>query len=106
MILVNVATVSPPSTVHDPELANNDAGDVNLFVPRANLVLAKTATPSFYVPGEALTFTIDVTDDGPGSAIGARVRDPLNGALAGFTWTCVGIQRWCDLRHAVGHRRD
>jgi len=59
--------------------------------PTVDLTATKTATPSPYVAGKPLTYTVTVTNGGPSDAIGATVSDPLPAALAGagFTWSCA-----------------
>ncbi|MFJ4190606.1 hypothetical protein [Kitasatospora sp. NPDC089509] len=53
------------------------------------LSIAKTASPTTYVPGRTLTYTVVVSNSGPAPAVGAAVRDALPSALSGFTWTCA-----------------
>jgi uncharacterized repeat protein (TIGR01451 family) len=56
-----------------------------------DLAVTKTASPNPYTPGHALTYTVTVTNGGPGDAVGVTIADPLPSALAGagFTWTCT-----------------
>jgi len=56
-----------------------------------DLSVAKTSTPNPYVPGQPLTYTVTVTNKGPGDAAGVAVSDPLPSELAGagFKWTCT-----------------
>jgi uncharacterized repeat protein (TIGR01451 family) len=56
-----------------------------------DLHVTKTASPNPYTPGQPLTYTVTVTNDGPGTARGFTVSDPLPAQLAsgGFTWTCA-----------------
>jgi uncharacterized repeat protein (TIGR01451 family) len=87
--LTNTATVTAPAGIPDPVLANNEATDVNPADLIADLRIAKASTPNPYVPGEPLTYTVVVTNAGPSDALGARVRDPLPPAFAGFAWSCT-----------------
>jgi uncharacterized repeat protein (TIGR01451 family) len=88
--LTNAAAVLPAAGVIDPNAANNRSQVVTVPAPQAELQITKTATPSPYVPGMPLTFTITATNAGPGAVVGAPVSDTLAPALAGFTWTCAG----------------
>ncbi|MFF2073563.1 hypothetical protein ACFVXG_02280, partial [Kitasatospora sp. NPDC058162] len=65
-------------------------GEVTLeWVTQTGLSIRKTASPTTYVPGQALTYTVVVSNAGPAPAVGAAVRDALPSALSGFTWTCA-----------------
>ncbi|WP_192580597.1 DUF11 domain-containing protein [Micromonospora sp. AMSO1212t] len=85
--LTNTTTVTPPEGVTDPGCTPNcTATVVTPAQPTVGLAVSKTATPSPYVPGAALTWTVTVTNAGPSDAVGATVADDL--PLEGFTWTC------------------
>src|SRR5262249_55723724 len=60
--LTNTATVAPPVGVTDPVPGNNSATDNNPAGPQVDLSITKASTPDPYVPGEALTYTIVVTN--------------------------------------------
>ena len=64
---------------------------VNNAMQTVNLSVDKQSTPDPYVAGSPLTYTVTVTNAGPGRANGATVTDPLPSALVGhgFTWTCL-----------------
>src|SRR5262249_48157535 len=87
--LTNTATVTPPPGVADPIPGNNSATDTSAAGPQADLTISKAGTPSPYVPGAPLTYTIVVTNAGPSDVTGARVQDALPAPLASFTWTCT-----------------
>ncbi|GAB7184513.1 hypothetical protein ATKI12_4344 [Kitasatospora sp. Ki12] len=68
---------------------NGGNGEVTLeWVTQTGLSIRKTASPTTYVPGQALTYTVVVSNAGPAPAVNAAVRDALPSALSGFTWTC------------------
>lgn len=87
--LVNVAVVrADPPIELPPDLANNVAVaittiTVDVPLPLADMEVSKTASPSPAVVGEPLTYTITVTNHGPGDGA-ARVIDtlPLNTSFA------------------------
>ncbi|KJY24084.1 hypothetical protein VR45_41490, partial [Streptomyces sp. NRRL S-495] len=56
---------------------------------QVGLSVKKTASPTTYVPGQRLTYTVVVSNAGPAPAVNAAVRDALPSALSGFTWTCA-----------------
>ncbi|MHA4947154.1 hypothetical protein ACX27O_07535 [Micromonospora sp. SD19] len=87
--LTNTATLTPPAGAIDPDCTPNCSSTVvTSIAPAVDLAVVKTATPSHYVPGEPVTFTVAVTNRGPSDAVGATLTDPLPTPLAGFTWTC------------------
>ncbi|GHF39405.1 hypothetical protein GCM10018790_16520 [Kitasatospora xanthocidica] len=68
---------------------NGGNGEVTLeWVTQTGLSIRKTASPTTYVPGQVLTYTVVVSNAGPAPAVNAAVRDALPSALSGFTWTC------------------
>ncbi len=84
----NTATVTPPTGTNDPVPGNNTATDNNATGSQADLTITKTSTPTVYVAGSPLTYTIVVSNVGPTDAIGARVQDALPSPVSGFTWSC------------------
>ena len=87
--LVNTGTVSAPTGITDPVPGNNTATDTNPTTTSADLAITKTSSPKPYTAGAALTYTIVATNNGPASAIDARVLDVVPGPLTGFGWTCT-----------------
>ncbi len=87
--LVNTIAIAPPTGVTDPVAGNNSATDTDTLTLHADLTVSKSGTPSPYVPGLPLTYTIVVTNAGPSIVTGAPVVDPFPAAFAGFTWTCA-----------------
>ncbi|QCX74739.1 hypothetical protein C9F11_05180 [Streptomyces sp. YIM 121038] len=81
--IVNLASVS--SQTRDPDASNNTTSVTGLPVPpdwgRADLSLTKTAVlpggRDWVRPGETFTYRITVHNNGPGTARGLRVTDPL-----------------------------
>lgn len=58
-------------------------------LPVVALSITKTADATSFMPGEAITYTVTVHNDGPSDAFGATVTDDLPAAITGATWTCA-----------------
>jgi uncharacterized repeat protein (TIGR01451 family) len=87
---VNSAQALMPSGLTDPITANNTATDTDTLIPAAELRVSKTHTPAVVVPGEAISYNIVVTNDGPSAAPGVVIDDPLSSMLKNATWACSG----------------
>ena len=83
------ATVAAPAGVNDPAHGNDAATDVDTLAPEAALAVTLTDGRSSAAPGETLTYTITVTNQGPSPAPGVLVSDALPAALTGAFWTCT-----------------
>lgn len=86
--LVNTATVAAPAGVSETSLANNSATDIDTASPEADLAITKTTPTSTYVPGNTLTYTIVVTNNGPSDVTNATVADNLPAGLTNVSWNC------------------
>ncbi len=85
--LVNIVRVDPPAGVVDPNLDNNVATDIDEPEPRVDLAITKSDGREVAQPGATSTYTIVVTNAGPGTAVGARVRDQLPANMVAGSWT-------------------
>lgn len=103
--IANGATTTPTITVVSvssgpPTTGNNDG--TSCEGPPADLGLTKTASPEILVPGGPISWTITVTNHGPGISSGHVVKDTIPAgvtglatsspgcSLAGHELTCVG----------------
>jgi uncharacterized repeat protein (TIGR01451 family) len=87
--LTNTATVTAPAGTIDPNLSNNTWTDVDLWSPIADLAITKVDGSPTYVPGEATTYTVTVTNNGPSFATGASVVDTFSAAFTSVSWTAA-----------------
>ncbi len=71
----DTATVS--SITPDPVPGNNVAQDSTTVTPAANLALTKTAAPNPVVAGTDLTYTLQVTNNGPSTAVNVVISDVM-----------------------------
>jgi len=76
-VISNTITVS--STVTDPTPANNTATSTTVVASptQADVAILKTASPEPVNQGTNLTYTLQVTNNGPAVAQGVTVSDPL-----------------------------
>jgi uncharacterized repeat protein (TIGR01451 family) len=70
-------TVLVSSDTLDPNTANNSAADSVQVNATADLGITKSDSPDPVVAGEALTYTIDVSNSGPSTAVNVVVSDVL-----------------------------
>ena len=79
-IISNTANINVPcSSVTDPNCANNSATtNVTVASPtQADVAITKTASPEPVDQGTNLTYTLQVTNNGPALAVNVNVSDPL-----------------------------
>jgi len=82
--LTNTATIAVPAGFTDPEPGNDSATDVTGLLSPANLEATKTVAGSFF-PNEVVTYTITITNTGPGTQIdnpGDELTDTLPAELS------------------------
>lgn len=91
----NVATISAPVGVTDPNLANNDAIDTSNTVVRTALSISKTNNAVDVTPGTVTRYEITVRNDGPSMATGATIIDTLSSSFTSATWTCFAVSGVC-----------
>ena len=87
--LSNTATLTPPVGLDDATTADHSATDVDTITPEADLTISKMHGPTDSVPGESITYTIVVGNDGPSNVVGAAVDDTMPAELSAVSWDCV-----------------
>ena len=75
---------SPP-----PATATLKPTATNTPLPPADLQITKTDGVVTYIPGNTLTYTITVTNNGPSNVTGAVITDTIPAQVTTWTWTCV-----------------
>lgn len=80
----NTKTTLPP-----PPPATLTPTAINTPLPPADLQITKTDGVVTYIPGNTLTYTITVTNNGPSNVTGAIITDNIPTQLTIWTWTCV-----------------
>ncbi|MGN6153094.1 MAG: hypothetical protein ACTHOH_13975, partial [Lysobacteraceae bacterium] len=87
---VNTASVAPPATVTDPNVANNTATDSDTIIRITDLSLVKTASPSPVVVGQILNYPLTITNGGPSAIVAGdtlSLQETLPAGLTGCTYT-------------------
>ncbi len=110
--LSNTATLFPHVGSDDPS-CNPSCSSTVTSTPHivVDLVPSKTASPTSYVAGARLTYTVIVANNGPSDAKNTKVADTLPAGLptsgpSRFTWTCVGTAGSTCTASGVGNIRD
>jgi uncharacterized repeat protein (TIGR01451 family) len=70
-------TVTVTSQTPDPTLSNNTATNITLVAPIADVAVALTSSVDTIQVGQALTYTLVVTNNGPNIATGVTLTDTL-----------------------------
>lgn len=78
--LQNTATVAPPAGVTDPN-PNNDDSDSTTLVPTADLSISKSDNQTTAIPGQQISYSIVVTNNGPSTVSSVTVTDSVPAAI-------------------------
>lgn len=93
--IVNTAVVS--SATPDPDPANNTSTDSTPVAASADLSVTKTGSPSPVPAGGVLTYTVVVSNSGPGDAQSVTLTDSVPSELTGVEYSLdngVTFQSW------------
>ena len=88
--ITNTATIKAPAGTRDPDLTNNSSDDADTAAPEFDLSITKTDNQETATPGKKISYTIEVTNNGPSFARGAHVSDQFPAGLMNATWDCMG----------------
>ena len=88
-MLDNTVTVAPPASVTETTPGNNSATDSDTIQVTADLTISKTNNATSSIPGAQTSYTVVVTNNGPGAVTGAIVTDTLPAQLTNASWTCA-----------------
>ena len=87
--LSNTATLTVPVGISDPDTGDQSASDSDtVLAASADLSITKDDGLTSVIPGQAVTYTITVTNPGPSAAIGTAIADTFPPDLTGCSWTC------------------
>lgn len=87
-----------PTGAPIPNCTNNISTIVGLYppgstpltvLPEVDLSITKSANLDSYTPGQPITYTVTVHNDGPSDAVDATFSDPIPAAVTSPTWTCA-----------------
>ena len=97
--LSNTATVSGNQPDSNP--SNNTSTAITTVTTQTDLAIVKTGAPNPVVAGNNLTYTLTVTNNGPSTATGVTISDPLPAGET-FVSTTGGTFRSGILTDSVG----
>ncbi len=86
--LANTATATLGGGQTDSSTGNNTSTTTAQPLPAADLAIAKTG-PATYLPGAAISYTVTVTNAGPGNALTFSIADAVPAAITGVTASCA-----------------
>ncbi len=89
--LINTVTVTDPAAPLPATSSDSDA-----LSEIVDLRITKTDGVTTAIPGQAVSYTIVVSNAGPGDAIGATVSDTLPAVVGSATWTCAASGGSCS----------
>ncbi|MCK7555991.1 DUF11 domain-containing protein [Chitinophaga sedimenti] len=84
--ILNSASVTLPSGITDYNPSNNVSEITTGVVLRPDIVITKTA-PAVANAGEPISFTVNVTNNGPSDAYSVNITDAVNAAITNVNWT-------------------
>jgi uncharacterized repeat protein (TIGR01451 family) len=87
--LTNTATVAPPTGTTDPINTDNSSTDTDTLTPKADIGITKTDGQSAINPGESITYTVRVNNNGPSTASNVTVTDNVPADITNVSWTCT-----------------
>lgn len=88
--LINTATITPPSSINDPDLTNNTDTDTDEISTQADLFVTKTDGVDMIAPGETVTYTIMYgSNRGSVNVTGATITDFFPAILTNVAWRCT-----------------
>lgn len=85
--LSDTAMVTAPSSVTDTNPSNNIATDTDTVVVKSDLKVTITDGKASVVAGQKDTYTIAVTNAGPGNVLGATINDSFPSSFVGVMFT-------------------
>ena len=84
-----ICRVDPDQVVPDINRANNDAWNMVDVTALSDVAVSKTDGLTTVIPGQAITYTMVVTNTGPSSVVGAIISDTMSSKLTSPMWTCA-----------------
>ena len=91
--IVNNASVT--SATSDPAAANNSAATTSNVFARSDLSITQNGLPAAVCPGQPVTYTLNVSNAGPSTAVSVTVTDTIPPGASfvsatGSGWSCSG----------------
>ena len=87
--ITNTATVAAPQGTTESNTANNSSSHTDEVTPTVDLVVTKTNNKTIVDPGETVTYTLTVQNNGPGNVTGAQFVDNFPSSLTNINYTSV-----------------
>lgn len=107
-VLANTVRIVIPPTAgfEDPGVLPNEAIDSDPLLALSDLVIEKTASAPVGVPGERLSWTIQVRTQGPSDADGFSIVDELPSSFREIEISCQAMGGSCGVNRSQGQRLE
>jgi uncharacterized repeat protein (TIGR01451 family) len=87
-VLINSASVIAPPGINEPNTVDNLAVDTDTLSPKVSYTFSKTDGRNNIIPGQATTYTIVATNNGPSMVTGVNITDFFPDSIMNVTWSC------------------
>lgn len=96
--------IPPGAPFADPGPRPNTATDSDPVMQEADLSISKTNNQTTIVPGGAVTYQIEVKNNGPSDAVGFNIVDAVPAAINVTSVTCVATGGSCGTNNTAGNQ--
>lgn len=87
--LNSTVSVTTPSSVNELVAANNSSTRSTSIAIRGDLAISRVSNPAIPLAGQAITYTLSVSNSGPSTVVGASVANTFPISVTINNWVCA-----------------